>query len=77
MITGLQLREARALAGLTPIELAKRAGLNVNTVYRYARFGDAFIRCDNATFRKILAVLEEEGVVWIEGAFQMKDKDGE
>jgi hypothetical protein len=51
--------------------------MNVNMLYRYERFGDEFIRCDNKTLRRVLAVLDASGVVLLNSAFQTKREEAE
>ena len=58
------LRAARAASGLSAKELAKRAKVNVATVWRAERTGPGHLTAD--VFTRIMAVLKAAGVV-IEG----------
>lgn len=72
MITGRQLRAARALAGVDQIGLAKKAGVSVGTVRRLESFDDALVGCNVATLNRVKAALGQGGVVFIDGGVQMK-----
>jgi DNA-binding XRE family transcriptional regulator len=62
MITPEQIRGARAMAGLTQAELAKRAGVSATTLNEIER-GDAHPKV--STLRAIQAALESAGVEFI------------
>ena len=61
--TGRQLKAARALAGIKPVELAKAAGLHVNSI-RYMERKD-HITNTWSTIERVVAALEGFGVVLV------------
>jgi DNA-binding Xre family transcriptional regulator len=64
MITGAQIRAARALLGWTAADLAERSGLSTSSIQRAeAAQGVASIRADNL-FR-LQRALEEAGIIFI------------
>ncbi|MGB9154833.1 MAG: helix-turn-helix transcriptional regulator [Alphaproteobacteria bacterium] len=66
MITGSQIRAARSLVGWTAEELAERAGVNRESVFRAERADDKNgFRPLAATTEKITRVLNDEGIVFI------------
>jgi DNA-binding transcriptional regulator YiaG len=65
MISGAQIRAARALLWLTPAELAVRAGVSVRTVHNAEREpGTPAVQV--RTLERILAALREAGIVFID-----------
>jgi predicted transcriptional regulator len=71
MITGRQLRAARALIGIEQVELAKHADISIGTIRRMEAFDDAPIGCTVATLVRITAVLEQRGVIFIDRGVRM------
>ena len=63
LVTGTQLRAARALVGLTQWELAHDSGLHVNSI-RYMERKDR-IRSAWSVIERVETVLERYGVVLI------------
>ena len=61
--TGRQLKAARALAGIKQVELAKAAGLHVNSI-RYMERKDR-ITVTWSTIERVAAALEGFGVVLV------------
>ena len=61
LVTGRQLRAARALAGIEQLDLAKSARVNVATIRRMESFIDA-IGCHVSTLTKVQLALEKAGV---------------
>ncbi len=61
MLTGTQVRMARAAVGWGVRELAEKAHINPNTVSRIENGGDALA----STLDRIQAALENAGVVFI------------
>ena len=64
MLTGPQIRAARALLGMSALELAQLAGLAINTVRRAESSADA-ARVTLANVRAIQSVLEAKGVEFL------------
>ena len=64
---GNQLRAARALAGLTQVELAERAKLNPNTIRNMEARGDEMLRSSLGTVRAVQVALEAAGVEFTNG----------
>jgi transcriptional regulator with XRE-family HTH domain len=62
MLTGTQVRMARAAVGWGVRELAERAKINPNTVSRIENGGDALA----STLDRIQAALEDAGVIFID-----------
>lgn len=67
LTTGNQLRAARALAGLTQVELAERAKLNPNTIRDMEARGEAVLRSSLETVRAVQLALEAAGVEFLNG----------
>jgi len=61
MLSSVQLRAARALAGLDQRQLAERAGLSVPTIQRMEGSEDV-IRGNVDSLMKIVAALDQAGV---------------
>jgi transcriptional regulator with XRE-family HTH domain len=61
MLSSLQLRAARALAGLDQRQLAEKSGLSVPTIQRMEASGGV-IRGNVDSMVKIVAALEQAGV---------------
>ncbi len=61
MLTGTQVRMARAAVGWGVRELAEKANINPNTVSRIENGGDAL----GSTLDRIQAALEDAGVIFI------------
>ncbi len=62
MLTGTQVRMARAAVGWGVRELAEKANINPNTVSRIENGGDALA----STLDRIQAALEDAGVIFID-----------
>ncbi len=62
MLTGTQIRMARAALGWGVRELAETAKINPNTVSRIENGGDALA----STLDRIQAALEDAGVIFID-----------
>ena len=62
MLTGTQIRMARAAVGWGVRELAEKAKINPNTVSRIENGGDAL----GSTLDRIQAALEDAGVIFID-----------
>ena len=68
MITGTQMRAARALLGIDQRELAQRSGLSLPTIQRMEA-SDGVIRGNVDSLMKLIAALDAAGVELIsEGA---------
>ena len=68
MITGAQLRAARALVGIDQRELAQRSGLSVPTIQRMES-SDGVIRSNVDSLMKLINALSASGIQLInEGA---------
>jgi len=68
MLTALQLRAARALAGVDQRQLAEMAGLSVPTIQRMEA-SDGVIRGNVDSLTKIIAALDKAGIeLIVEGA---------
>jgi transcriptional regulator with XRE-family HTH domain len=68
MITGAQLRAARALIGIDQRELAQRSGLSVPTIQRMES-SDGVIRSNVDSLMKLISALTTSGIQLInEGA---------
>jgi transcriptional regulator with XRE-family HTH domain len=68
MITGAQLRAARALVGIDQRELAQRSGLSVPTIQRMES-SDGVIRSNVDSLMKLIDALSASGIQLInEGA---------
>ena len=65
LITGNQLRAARALAGVDQAWLAERSGVSVNTVRNMESRGSAAITSGAVTVRKVQAALEAVGIEFL------------
>lgn len=61
MLSSLQLRAARALAGLDQRQLAEKAGLSVPTIQRMEA-SEGVIRGNVDSLMKIVGALEQSGV---------------
>lgn len=61
IITGNQLRAARALLGFDQRQLAERAGLSLPTIQRMEA-SDGVVRGVIDTLMKVIAALEAEGI---------------
>lgn len=67
LITGAQLRAARALAGMTQTELANQAGLDPSTIVDMEARGGEMLRSSLATVQAVQKVLETAGVEFLDG----------
>lgn len=64
MITGRQLRAARALLGWEQIELAKRSRVAIGTIRRMESF-DGEIGSRTSTLSQVLAAVEKAGIEFL------------
>lgn len=64
LVTGNQLRAARALAGVEQKWLADKSGVSVNTIRNMEARGPEQITSGAVTVRKVKSALEEAGVVF-------------
>jgi transcriptional regulator with XRE-family HTH domain len=64
MITGEQLRAARAMLKIEQGELAALSGVSVETIKRLERM-DGFLSANTKTLASLKSALEHEGVVFI------------
>ena len=67
LITGSQIRAARALAQITQATLAERAGLNVDTIRNMETRGNETLRSSLETVRAVQLALEAAGVEFLNG----------
>jgi DNA-binding XRE family transcriptional regulator len=65
LTTGNQLRAARALVAMDQGTLAKRAGVNINTISAMEKRGAEHLTSGYDTIRAVMTVLEAEGVVFL------------
>jgi transcriptional regulator with XRE-family HTH domain len=65
LTTGNQLRAARALADIDQGELAKRAGININTVSSMEKRGAEILTSGLDKIRAVMKVLESEGIEFL------------
>ena len=65
LTTGNQLRAARALADMDQGTLAKRAGVNINTISSMEKKGAEILTSGLDKIRSIMSVLEEEGIEFL------------
>ena len=67
LTTGNQLRAARALLGMEQSDLAKRAGLNVNTIRNMEGSGAGLIAGRATNIQSVKAALEAAGILFLNG----------
>jgi len=65
LTTGNQLKAARALAGLDQGELAKRAGVNINTISSMEKKGAEILTSGLDKIRSVMEALEAAGVEFL------------
>jgi len=65
LTTGNQLRAARALADMDQGTLAKRAGININTVSAMEKRGAEGLTSGLDKVRAVMTVLEEAGIEFL------------
>jgi transcriptional regulator with XRE-family HTH domain len=65
LTTGNQLRAARALADMDQGTLAKRAGININTVSAMEKRGGEMLTSGLDKVRAVMQVLEAEGIEFL------------
>lgn len=65
LTTGNQLRAARALADMDQGTLAKRAGLNINTISAMEKRGAEGLTSGLDKIRSVMQVLEAEGIEFL------------
>jgi len=64
MVSGKQIRAARALLGMQVAELARRAGVSPTTI---TRFENGLTRPIRSTVTMVRGVLEREGIEFLNG----------
>ena len=64
MVTGRQLRAARALLGWEQIELAKRSRVAIGTIRRMESFSDE-VGSRTSTLSQVLAALDKAGIQFL------------
>ncbi|RVD31408.1 hypothetical protein EN738_01770 [Mesorhizobium sp. M4B.F.Ca.ET.017.02.2.1] len=65
LTTGNQLRAARALADMDQGTLAKRAGVNINTISAMEKRGADGLTSGLDKIRSVMQVLEAEGIEFL------------
>ncbi|MBZ9693954.1 hypothetical protein [Mesorhizobium sp. CO1-1-9] len=65
LTTGNQLRAARALADMDQGTLAKRAGVNINTISAMEKRGAQGLTSGLDKIRSVMSVLEAEGIEFL------------
>ncbi|MEZ2132865.1 MULTISPECIES: hypothetical protein [unclassified Sinorhizobium] len=65
LTTGNQLRAARALADMDQGTLAKRAGLNINTIGAMEKRGSEVLTSGLDKIQAVMRVLESEGIEFL------------
>lgn len=65
LTTGNQLKAARALAGLDQGELARRAGVNINTIGAMEKRGTEMLTSGLDKITAVMRALEEAGVEFL------------
>ena len=67
LVTGNQLKAARALAGIEQTALANAAGVHVNTIRNMEAIGEAEINSGAVLVRRVQKALEAAGVEFTNG----------
>jgi transcriptional regulator with XRE-family HTH domain len=65
LVTGYQLKAARALAGVDQQQLADAAGVSVNTIRNMEAHGSGLITSGAVTVRKVQLALEALGIEFL------------
>jgi transcriptional regulator with XRE-family HTH domain len=65
LTTGNQLRAARSLAGIDQGELAKRAGVNINTISAMEKRGAEILTSGLDTIKSVMSALEAAGIEFL------------
>jgi transcriptional regulator with XRE-family HTH domain len=65
LTTGNQLRAARALVDMDQATLASRSGISANTISTMEKKGAAVLTSGYDTIRKLMSVLEEAGIEFL------------
>ncbi|MFG1263632.1 helix-turn-helix transcriptional regulator [Xanthobacter aminoxidans] len=65
LTTGNQLKAARALAGLDQSELARRAGVNINTIGAMEKRGPEMLTSGLDKITAVMRALEDAGVEFL------------
>lgn len=65
LTTGNQLKAARALAGLDQGELARRAGVNINTIGAMEKRGSEMLTSGLDKITAVMRALEEAGIEFL------------
>lgn len=71
MPKGYEIRAGRSLLGWNPREFAKRAGVDLSTVYRVEASGNATARGQSHTLEKLITALEDRGVEFIDNGVRL------
>lgn len=66
VVSGNQIRAARALIGMDQRTLAERAGVGINTVRNLEAHGAESVRARTDTLGAILDALKEAGVIFVD-----------
>lgn len=65
LTTGNQLKAGRALAGLDQGDVAKRAGVSINTISAMEKRGAETLTSGLDTIKAVMTVLEAEGIEFL------------
>lgn len=65
LTTGNQLKAARALAGLDQGELARRAGVNINTIGAMEKRGSEMLSSGLDKITAVMRALEDAGIEFL------------
>lgn len=65
MLTGNQLKAARAIVGMSQGQLAKQAGININTVVTMEKQGAALLTNAPEKIEAVKSALEASGVEFL------------
>lgn len=71
MPKGFEIRAGRSLLGWDTRALAKRAGVDLSTVYRVEASGKETARGHGRTLEKIINALENQGVVFLDDGVRL------
>jgi ribosome-binding protein aMBF1 (putative translation factor) len=74
MPKGNEIRAGRSLLGWNPRELARRAKIDLSTVYRVEASGSQSARGQGRTLEKLISALEDQGVEFIDGGVRLVRK---
>ena len=74
MPKGWEIRAGRSLLGWNTRELAKRAGVDLSTIYRVEASGNKSARGQGRTLENLITTLEKHGVEFIEDGVRLVRK---